>query len=91
MSLTGKGVSYKLPLRVKNGNGLGGDPESFQKSGLNLSYAVLIVLVDAATTANRGLYVSENSDINVDSGNTIRWMSPLEKCFCIVKSCFVTL
>ena len=22
---------------------------------------------------------------------TIRWMSPLEKCFCIVKSCFVTL
>lgn len=71
MKLKGPSASKLQTIEVKDANALGGDPATFEQYGLELEYAKISATVDAATTANRGLYVAANSTIDVASGKTL--------------------
>ena len=71
MKLKGPSASKLQTIEVKDANALGGDPATFEQYGLELEYAKISATVDAATTANRGLYVTANSTIDVASGKTL--------------------
>ena len=70
MKIHGYNVSGMQVVNVDGASVLGGNPATFQQYGLELEYAKLSVNVDAAITANRGLYVSQSSMIEVASGKT---------------------
>ena len=71
MKLKGPSASKLQTIEVKDANALGGDPATFEQYGLELEYAKISATVDAATTANRGLFVTANSTIDVASGKTL--------------------
>ncbi len=70
MKIQGASAQYPLPLQVKTYtlDGLGGNPAAFQSKGLELEYARLVVLSNCTTTVNRGLYISEDSEVQVADG-----------------------
>ena len=57
-------------LYVTNTVNIGGNPATFKEKGLNMSLASLYVQGDTALAANRGLYVSVTSTVDVASGKT---------------------
>lgn len=73
MKVQGRSAAW-LPLQVNCATGLGGNPASFEPKGLELEYATLKLfsITENALTlpANRGLYIAQNSSIDVDSGIT---------------------
>ena len=72
MKIQGVSVSKPLPLQLKTYtlSGLGGDPATFQQKGLELEYAKIVAYSNCTVTANRGVYVSKDSTIEVVAGYT---------------------
>lgn len=68
--------TYKLYLH--HANALGGNPQPFKEKGLELCFADLYVKEESMTvTANRGVYISGNSSINVDANKELTVASPV--------------
>ena len=71
MKIHGSNASSLQVVTLGDASALGGDPAAFDQYGLELEFAKLSATVDASTTANRGLCVSQDSTIEVASGKTL--------------------
>ena len=72
MKIQGVSVDKPLPLQLKTNtlSALGGDPATFQQKGLELEYAKIVAYSNCTVTANRGVYVSRDSTIEVGTEYT---------------------
>ena len=60
----------RMFLHVTSSENIGGNPETYKEKGLELWSSQLQVHGSVVLGSNRGLYVSSNSVVNVDSGKT---------------------